>query len=76
MYSRAPELLDVLLGGEEISPDEFQRRPLSSDEIQRRLQCADVYAFGILVGEILAGYCEVMAYKEEKSYELTPYCVC
>lgn len=66
MHSQAPELRDILIGNKNLTPN----------MIQRYLQSADVYAFGILVGEILTGYCEVIAYKGDESREIYDYNVC
>ena len=39
---------------------------LPSDELKKILLKADVYAFGLLVGEILTGYIETYLYLGEK----------
>ena len=63
--SRAPELLRVDIG-ERIKPK----------ELKRILIHADVYAFGLLISEILTGCSECYAYKGEKRRLLTTSTVC
>ena len=63
--SLAPEIAHIFIHGPELSPE----------EIQRCLEYADVYAFGVLVSEILTGYYEVKAYKDDKSVAISKYSV-
>lgn len=50
--SRAPELYKI-----------DYRVKMDSNELKKTLMKADVYAFGVLVGEILTGYVETTTYK-------------
>ena len=43
---------------------------LPSDELKKILLKADVYEFGLLVGEILTGYIETYLYLGEKKKQL------
>lgn len=54
--SRAPELYKI-----------DYRVKMDSDELKKTLMKADVYAFGVLVGEILTGYLETTTYKGNQS---------
>ncbi|KAK8804085.1 hypothetical protein WA171_000178 [Blastocystis sp. BT1] len=53
---RAPELYKI-----------DYRVKMDSDELKKTLMKADVYAFGVLVGEILTGYLETTTYKGNQS---------
>ena len=58
--SRAPELYKI-----------DYRVKMDPNELKEILLKADVYAFGVLVGEILTGYLETTTYKGNMSRKTT-----